>query len=125
MAETIHAEDVYGVRSRVSWGAIVAGAFVALAVYGLLRLLRAAPGLSVSGRAPGDKLAEGVAVWAIVTALAAMFLGGWVASQLTAGESKTEAVVYGVLVWGLMFTMLLGFMAAGASMGLNAMIGLA
>jgi hypothetical protein len=51
--ETIRAEDVLPVRSRISWGAIFAGAMVALSLYFLLTMLGAALGLSV-----GDRIAQ-------------------------------------------------------------------
>lgn len=119
----VRAEDLFPVRSRVSWGAIFAGAVVALALYVLLSLLGAAIGLSVSDQLRSDQLGSGAAIWAILTTFLALFLGGFVCSQCTAGENKAEAVLYGVIVWGVLFTSLLWFMAAGVRLGFNAMLG--
>jgi hypothetical protein len=97
----IEPKDVLPVGSRVSWGAILAGAVLALAVYFALSLLGVAIGLSVSRRVSGEQLGVGAAIYAIVALLVALFLGGYVASQATVGESRGEAVCYGVLVWGV------------------------
>ena len=98
-----HVNDLLPVRSRVSWGAIFAGLFVALTIYVLLGALGAAIGLSISDRVEGDRLASGAGIWAIITLLIALFCGGCVAAQCTAGETKGEAIVYGVILWGVMF----------------------
>jgi ABC-type transport system involved in multi-copper enzyme maturation permease subunit len=103
-ASTIRTEDVLAVRSRVSWGAIISGVFVALAVAVLMLSLGAALGFSASGNVRGDYVATGVAIWGVLTALVSLFLGGWVVSQFTAGENKLEAFLYGVILWGVIFT---------------------
>lgn len=122
---TIHTEDVLPVNSRVSWSAIFAGTFVALAVYLLLSVLGVALGLSVSGQVGDRELGIGATVWAIATTLIALFAGGCTASQVTVGENKLEAVIYGVIVWGTVFALLLWMMASGVRVGFNALIGLA
>jgi len=121
----VHAEDLVPVRSRISWGAIVAGSVLALALYFLLTLLGGAIGLSVNGRTSARALGIGAAVWAIVVTALCLFIGGLVASQLTVGENKMEAAMYGLLVWAVVFAMLLWLMATGVQAGFNAMVGVA
>lgn len=121
----IAAEEILPVRSRVSWGAIFAGAVIALALYFLLTLLGGAIGLSVDSNVSSDRLGTGAAIWAIATTLLALFIGGFVTSQCTAGENKVEAALYGVIVWGLLFAMLIWLMATGVRAGFNAMVGMA
>ena len=55
----VHAEDLVPVRSRISWGAIVAGSVLALALYFLLTLLGGAVGLSVSDKFDGRNIGTG------------------------------------------------------------------
>ncbi len=126
MADTteVRAEDMFPVRSRVSWAAIFSGAVVALALYVLLSLLGAAIGLSVSDRMRGDQLGTGAAIWAILSTLIALFIGGFVTTQCTAGENRAEAVLYGVILWGVLFAILLWLMATGVRMGFNTMMGM-
>lgn len=122
---TVQTQDLLPVRSRVSWAAILAGAVTALAVYLLLSTLGVALGFSVSGRVGDEELGIGVATWAIISTLVSLFLGGMVASQCTVGENKMEAVIYGLIVWGVVFAMLLWLMAGGIRIGFNAVMGVA
>jgi hypothetical protein len=119
----VRAEDLLPVRSRVSWGAIFAGAVVAMAAYLVLTLLGAAVGLSVSHNVRGETLGAGAAIWAIITTIASLFLGGWVTTQCAVGENKMEAVVHGVIMWGAFFAMILWMVAVGVRGGFNAMLG--
>ncbi len=96
----IGVQDLLAVRSRVSWGAIFAGLVTAITVYTLLGALGAAVGLSAAGAVSGSSLMTGAAIWALLSMLIALFLGGYVTSQVTAGESHGEAALYGVLLWG-------------------------
>ncbi len=127
MAEqvTVRTEEVLPVRSRISWGAIFAGAMVALALYFLLTLLGAAIGLSVTGRVRPENIGSGAALWAIAVTLLALFAGGCVASQFTVGETKHEAIIYGVVVWGVVFGMLLLLTTSTLSTGFHAIMGMA
>jgi len=122
---TVESHDLLPVHGRVSWSAIFAGAVVALASYLLLSVLGVALGLSISNRVGDRELGIGALIWVIVTTQAALFLGGWVTSQCTVGETKTEAAVYGVLLWGLVFAVLMGLMASGVRMGISATMGVA
>jgi len=97
------ARDSLAVRSRISWGAIAAGAMAALAIYLVLTLLGLALGMELLARGRGG-LGAGAAIYSIVALLLAMFLGGWATSRLAVGESKLEAALYGVVLWGVLFT---------------------
>jgi hypothetical protein len=126
--EVVTPQDVLPVRSRVSFSAIFAGAVVALAFYLLLGLLGLALDLSVSAHVNdnwNEKLPIFALVWALVTLLVSLFIGGMVVSQCTAGETPGEAAVYGVIMWGVVFAMLLGLAAANVSFGFNAALAVA
>lgn len=116
--------DVMPVMSRVRWGPIFAGAAVALAVYWLLALLGAAIGLSVSDHVGGVHLTAGAAVWAVICVCVSLFAGGCAVSQLSVGETKGEAVMYGVILWGVLFAALMWLMTIGVEAGYSAMVGL-
>jgi hypothetical protein len=118
-------QDVLPVRSRVSFSAIFAGAVVALACYLLLSLLGIALGLSIGGRVSDQTMFIAAAAWALITLLISLFLGGMVVSQCTAGETAGEAAVYGVIMWGVVFAMLLWLTASGLRFGFGAALGLA
>ncbi len=122
---TPNPSDLLAVRSRVSWGAIAAGAMVALTIYIVLTLLGLALGIEVAVRGATDNLGTGAAVYAIATLLVAMFFGGWATSRLAVGESKTEAVLYGLILWGVLFLGLLWLLTIGVRTGFGAMVGAA
>jgi hypothetical protein len=121
----IGVEDVWPVRSRVGWGAIFAGAVVALASYLILTLLGGATGLTVGNQVASETIATGAAIWAIIATVAALFLGGWVTSQCIARENKSEAVIHGVIMWGVVLFMILWLVSSGMRAGFSAMWGVA
>lgn len=123
-AARVNPLDVMGVRSRISWGAIAAGAMVALAVYFILTLTGVAVGLEVASRRDVP-LGAGAALWAIVTLLLSMFVGGWTASRLAVGESKLEAVLYGVILWSVLFVGMFWLVGMGLRTGFGALLGMA
>ncbi len=116
-------EDLVGTGSRISWGPIFAGSILALALYFLLSLLGAATGLSVSEKFDARNIGIGAAIYAIVVTAFCLFLGGAVSTQLTVGENKREATIYGLLVWSLTFAMMLALMVGGVRAGFGAMVG--
>ena len=115
-------EDLATVGTRISWGAVLAGTFLALGVFFLLATLGGAVGLSTSDRTNSTTLQTGAIVWAFVTTIAALFIGGLVTSLYTAGENKTEAVMSGLVTWALLFAVLLVLGGIGIRSGFNAML---
>jgi hypothetical protein len=121
---TIQASDVLPVRSRISWSAVLAGAFIALTAYLVLMWLGLAVGLSLSNTRMSSKaLAIGAGIWAIASMLVALFVGGCVCSRCTAGENKTEAAMGGVVVWGVVFAMLALLSGTALNTGLSTVFG--
>ncbi|MCA1685859.1 MAG: hypothetical protein LC745_07690 [Planctomycetia bacterium] len=117
--------DLLAVRSRVSWGAIAAGAMVALTIYIVLTLLGVALGIEAAVRGTEGRLGAGTAIYSIVVLLLAMFFGGWTTSRLAVGESKTEAILYGIILWGVLFLGMVWLLGAGLRTGFGAMVGTA
>lgn len=105
--DAVRTRDVLPVYSRISWGALLAGLFVTLAVFVLLSTLGIAIGISAADGASRDAISTGAGVWAVATSLIAFFSGGCVTARLTAGESRMEAVMYGTVLWGAAFAMIL------------------
>lgn len=121
MAETVETQDVVSVGSRVSWGAILAGAFVALTLCIFLGFLGAAINITTTENTDTrpETLATGSGIWTIVTLLVALFVGGFVASRTTVGERKHEAAMYGVLVWAALVGTMVLLGAVGANTAFN------
>jgi hypothetical protein len=119
------AVDLVGVRSRVSWGAIAAGAMVALTIYIVLTMVGVALGIELAVRGTGDQFGAGAAIYSIVVLLLAMFFGGWATSRLAVGESKLEAVLYGLILWGVLFMGMVWLLSTGLRSGFGALFGTA
>ncbi len=90
-------------------------------MYFLLSTVAAAAGMSIRERVDPAKVAMGAVVWAFVTTAVAFFLGGVVTSLFTAGENKTEAMVYGAIMWAVLVVILLHLGTAGIRHGFNAL----
>ncbi len=122
---TLRATDLLAVKSRVSWGAIAAGAMVSLAIYFLLTLTGIAIGLEAATRRPDQVTGLALALYSILTLLISMFFGGWATSRLAVGETKLEAVLYGVILWGVLFVGMLWLVSTGVRVGFGAILGVA
>jgi len=118
-------EDTSSVGTRISWGAVLAGVVVTLALYLVLAIAGTAIGLTVGGWARAESITVWAMAWATFSTCVALFCGGAVTSQLTAGETKTESVVHGVILWGTVVAVLLWMTATGGQAGFNSMLGAA
>jgi hypothetical protein len=86
---------------RISWGAIIAGALVAISIQLLLTVLGMAIGLNVAQDGAGQGLAIGAGVWWIVTGSIALFFGGWVAGHACRSVERRDAMLQGFVQWTL------------------------
>ena len=85
MVEPFHGSD--RPFARISWGAIFAGAIIALATQLVLTLIGTAVGLATlnpeTGQNPsGTTLGIGAGVWLVISSLVSLFLGGYIAGRL-------------------------------------------
>lgn len=106
--------------SRVSWGAIFAGAVIALATMFLLGLMGSAIGFrsvdpAASNAAGG--LGIGAAIWWIITSIIALGIGGYVAGRLSGIPDKKSSSAHGAAVWGVV-TLATLYLATSAIGGL-------
>ena len=114
-------EDLKSVGTRIRWGAILAGASLAMGIYFLLGILGAAVGLSIGDKMNPATLTNGAIAWAVMTTCVALFFGGVVASVFTVGENKVEAMLYGIIMWAVLLAFFVGLGAAGVHTGFNSM----
>lgn len=121
----LHAEDVVPVRSRVSWGAIFAGAAIAFAIYFVLALLGTAIGLSINDRTEADNLNVFAAIWVSMSLALGLLAGGYATSQCIAGENKMEAAVHGVILWAVLFFGSVLLASSAVPVGISALLLLA
>lgn len=103
MNEGEHVRGRWAVISHVSWGAILAGTIVVLIVQLTLAMLGLGIGLYAMdpGEGPTAGLGIGALVWWVLSAIIALYLGGWVASRLSGIQTKTDGMLHGFVTWGL------------------------
>jgi hypothetical protein len=114
---------------RVRWGGVLSGFAVALGVLMLMGTLGLAIGVTALGdpRAATGETAAGLGigggVWAGITLLVAMFLGGLVSTTVTNRLDRAGAVLHGALVWTLFSLFTVWMIASGVSLGLSGLFG--
>ena len=119
----VAAEGAPSLPPRVSWGAIIAGALVAVAVGAMLNILGAAIGAStvdaVARDTPsGTSLGIGAGIWLLVSNLIGLAAGGYTAARLSGTSDGTDATLHGLGVWATAFLVsaaLLGNVVAGTT----------
>jgi len=115
--------------TRVRWGGVMSGLFVALGVLLLMGALGLAIGVTVLGdpraatSATASGLGIGSGVWAFITLVAAGFLGSLVSTTVTDRPDRTGAVIHGALVWVLLSLFSVWMIASGISLGVSGLYG--
>ena len=100
-------ENELEVKNRVQWGPIVAGVLAALGSLLLLTILGLAVGASAFE--PGVDASDwgtGAGIWGAISAILALFAGGWVAAKTAAVPGKFSGLMNGLMV-GLATVLLL------------------
>ena len=108
--------------SRISWGAVLAGAVVAAATMILLSLLGVAfgaSGLNIMQTTADDLKSFGVGagIWGAINMILSMAFGGYVAARLSGTHSHLDGELHGITVWAvalLLATVLLARVVSGA-----------
>lgn len=105
---------------RLSWGAIFAGLITAIVLQIVLTVLGLAIGFSAwdPGEGLGD-IGTGAWIWAILSALASLFVGGIVTGRLAGILTRGDGVLHGLLMWGLSLLVGLWLVGSGAGMVLG------
>jgi hypothetical protein len=98
---------------KISWGGVFCGVLAGVGTLMLLSSLGVAVGISaLNTRAPHHSaIGVGAAVWAGLTLLAALFVGGWASTRLSLLWERTTAVFEGAMVW-VLSTILIVYLAA-------------
>src|SRR5690606_41540282 len=101
--------------------AVLAGLIVALLLQLSLTRMGVAMGLGAIDLGPGGVggLGRGAAIWAGISALISLYVGGLVAAYPAGWVTRADGMLHGVLVWGL--TMLLTTFAL--TTGLSTLLG--
>jgi hypothetical protein len=134
MAETMraatypsHETEVSGAEvglRRISWGAVIAGAIIVIAIQVTLSVLGVGIGLSTVDPAAGDSpqgtsMGIGAGIWWVISNLIGLVIGGYVAARLSGAPARGDGIIHGVLVWAvtLLITMYLLTTSVGSIVG--------
>ncbi|RYY21560.1 MAG: hypothetical protein EOO36_00440 [Cytophagaceae bacterium] len=107
----------------MSWGAIFAGALLAIVLQLALSLLGLGIGLGtidpLTEQNPMAGIGVGAAIWWVLTMLGSLYLGATVASRLAGMPRPTDGVLHGLLTWAVvtMLTFYLLTTAVGRIIG--------
>jgi len=101
-------EGAPSLPSRISWGAILAGAVVAVTIGLMLNALGAGVGATTVDATARDtpsasSFGIGAAIWVLVSNLIGLAVGGYVAARLSGTADNTDGTLHGLAVWGTTF----------------------
>jgi hypothetical protein len=96
--------EVARVGSNARWGAVLAGALMAIATWLVLYLFGIGVGLTAidpSDSNPLRGVGVGTGVWSAIAPIIALFVGGLVASRLAPTPNALNRALHGGLVWAV------------------------
>lgn len=97
------------VRSRIAWGAVIAGSVLTLSILALSASLAYACGVPAFANGP---YGWGAGIWSVITAAIAFYAGGCVAAYLTGPNNMPASnMLHGVMAWALTIPLIMIFFA--------------
>jgi hypothetical protein len=114
----VYAALLQGEGTKVSWGGIFGGVLVAVGLLFLLGALGAAIGISAAdpGQTQASTVGAGAGIWAGVSLLIALFVGGMAATRIGAITDGTTGFFEGALVWVVSILLMIYFASSGIGM---------
>lgn len=110
---------------RLSWGAVLAGLVVAVALHMVLALIGIAIGLDAweAGDAV-TSLGMGLGIWTVVAGIIALFIGGLTTGRLAGILTRGDGALHGVVLWSLSTIVMAWLLASGVSTVVGGALGL-
>lgn len=104
-------------HDRVRWGPIFAGIMVSISTQLLFSALGTAVGTTLgatAGAAPGP-VSVGIGIWAIVSLLLSLLIGGWIMASTCGPMNKKTALLNGAILWATTLAVSAWLLASGVS----------
>ena len=123
MSAVAPADDIRTIMlNQVSWGAVFAGATIALVMQIILNMVGVGIGLSTIDVAQGDtpsvgSLSIGAGIWWVVSGIVAAAVGGYIAGRLSGKASQSTTAYHGLIAWAVS-TLLVVYLLSSAASGL-------
>jgi hypothetical protein len=108
------------VLNEVSWGAVFAGAAIALVLQIILNMVGIGVGLSTIDVAAGDtpsagSLSVGAGVWWVISGIIAAATGGYIAGRLSGKASQSTTAYHGLVAWAVSTLAVVYLLSSAAS----------
>jgi hypothetical protein len=106
--------------NQVSWGAVFAGAAIALVFQVILNMVGIGVGFSTVDMTKGDtpsvgSLSLGAGVWWIISGIVAAGIGGYLAGRLSGKASRSTAGYHGLIAWAVATLAVVYLLSSAAS----------
>lgn len=104
-------------HDRVRWGPIFAGIVVSISTQLLLSSLGTAVGTTLGATAGADPepVSIGIGIWAIVSLLLSLLIGGWMMASTCGPMNKKTARLNGAILWATTLAVSAWLLASGVS----------
>lgn len=136
-AASVHpADDLRTVAvHKVAWGAIFAGAVIALVAQVILNMVGLGIGLSTvdpagNGTPTAGSLSSGAGIWFVISGILASAAGGWLAGRLAGKPALLTGGLHGLVAWAVsalvvvyLLSSAVGGAVSGASSALSSTLG--
>lgn len=114
-------------HDRVRWGPILGGLVTAISLQLVLSSLGAAIGLSTlsgsgSPSADAGDVGIGVGIWAVISVLISLFLGGYATARACGPMSRSSALLNGAILWSTTLAVSTWLLASGVSGAFGAIL---
>ena len=115
------AEDIRTIAvNQISWGAVFAGAAIALVMQLILNMIGLGVGLSTVDIAEGDtpstgSLSIGAGIWWVISGIIAAALGGYIAGRLSGKASESTTAYHGLIAWAVATLTIIYLLSSAAS----------
>jgi hypothetical protein len=120
-SEVAPAEEVRTIMlNQVAWGAVFAGAAMALVMQIILNMIGLGVGLSTLDIAQGDtpsagSLSLGAGIWFVLSGILAAGLGGYIAGRLSGKASGSTTAYHGLISWAVSTLAVVYLLSSAAS----------
>jgi hypothetical protein len=103
---------------RVSWGAVIAGVAIVIAVQVALSVLGLGVGLSTVDIRAGEtpqvtSFGLGAGIWWVISDLIALIIGGYVAARLSGMPLRGDGILHGLLTWAVTLVIMIYLLTTG------------
>jgi hypothetical protein len=136
LTEISTAEDLKAIAvHKVAWGAIFAGAVIALVAQVILNMIGLGVGLSTvdpagNGTPTAGSLSSGAGIWFVVSGILASTAGGWLAGRLAGKPVLNTGGLHGLVSWAVstlvivyLLSSAVGGVASGAFSAVSSTLG--